>query len=108
RERRGAGRRLAPAEDLGPMPVQRGEVGPRATPSVLVFDVHAAPRGGRERGMNPEPRLGTGLLVGRQNVLPRAQRDAGPAPGVETEDARGLGGKRRSTRVGPVAMPLRT
>src|SRR5437870_167291 len=66
-EGRDAGRRLAPAEHLGPMHVPGGEVGPRATPGVLVFDVHGAPRGGRERGMNPEPSLDTGFLVGRQN-----------------------------------------
>ena len=57
--------------------------------------------------MNPEPSLDTGLLVGRQNVLPRAQRDAVPAPGVEIEDALGLGGKRRITREDPTAMPPR-
>ncbi len=106
-EGRDAGRRLAPAEHLGPMHVPGGEVGPRATPGVLVFDVHGAPRGGRERGMNPEPSLDTGFLVGRQNVLPRAQRDAVPAPGVEIEDALGLGGKRRIPREDPTAMPPR-
>src|SRR5205809_4384533 len=84
-------RRLAPAEDLGPMHTSHAARHPERTRVRRTWGA----RGGRERGMNPEPSLDTGLLVGRQNVLPRAQRDAVPAPGVEIEDAFGLGGKRR-------------
>ena len=85
-------------------PTRQGRPTPRA-PLVFVFDVHRPPRRGGERGVNPEPSLDAGLLVGRQDILPRPERNPVPAPGVEFQDALGLGRKRRIAREDPTAMP---
>ena len=55
--------------------------------------------------MNTEPGLDAGFLVGRQDVLPGAERDTVPAPGVELQDALGLGGEGRIAGENPTPMP---
>jgi len=57
--------------------------------------------------VNSESGLDAGLLVGRQDVLPRAERPAVPAPGVEIQDALGFDGERRIAGKDPTAMPPR-
>ena len=104
-EGRDAGRRLAAAEDLGPMHIPRSQIGPRPAPLVFVFDVHRAPRRGGERRMNAEPSLDARFLIGRQDVLARAERDPVPAPRVQFQDALGLGGECRVAGENPTPMP---
>ena len=76
------------------MDVVGAHVGERATPLVLELHPPDAPRARTEIGMASLQRLELGLLVGRDHIVVRAERDACKDPGVEVEDARRLGGER--------------
>jgi len=64
-----AGRALTPAEDLGPVHVQRGQVGPGAAAAVLVLDPHRAARRRGLRGMPAHAGLDAGFLVGADDEV---------------------------------------
>ena len=100
-ERDDPGRRLAPTEDLGPMDVERGQVGQGATARVFVFDAHRLSRGGGRGGMQPHAGLNAGLFIGAENEIVGAQRMAVPPASIEVEDATGLHRKLRIAREDP-------
>ena len=54
--------------------------------------------------MNAQPRLDTGLLIGRDDELVLAQRLPLPAPLVQVQDAPGLGLEVRIARKDPAAV----
>src|SRR5574340_153841 len=68
-EGRNAVVRLAPAEELGAVDVQRSQIGPGTAALVLVFDPHGTPGSRRYSGVNPFARLDAGFLIGRDHEV---------------------------------------
>ena len=72
--------------------IERSQVGERAAPLVLVLDQRRPSSPGRDRWVDPRPRLDRRLLVGAERVLVWAERLALEDALVEVEyDARLLG-----------------
>ena len=80
-------RRLAAAEDFGPVHVERRQIGKGPTTGILVFDAHRLARPRRRGGVQAHPGLNAGLFIRAEDELVRAQRLALPALRVEVEDA---------------------
>ncbi len=99
-----AGRALTAAEDLGPVHVQRGQVGPGAAAPVLVLDPHRPARRRRLRDVPTHAGLDAGLLVGADDEVVAFQALSLPFPRVEVEDVSGLGGEVRIAREDPRAV----
>ena len=103
-ERRDAGGRLAPAEHLGSVHVQRGQIGPGAAARVFVLHAHRLAGANGQARMHAQARLNAGLLVGGDDELVLAQRLALPAARVQIQDARGFGLEAGIARKYPAAV----
>jgi len=104
-EGRDAGGCFAATEHPGAMHVQRSQVGPGATASVLVLRAHRLAGSGRQARLDTQPGLDAGLLVGGDDELVLAQRLPLPAPLVQVQDAPGLGLEVWVARKDPAAVP---
>jgi len=98
------GLRLAPAEELRPMDVPRGQIGQRARAEILVFDARDTSRGWAKRGVLAPTRLDTWFLVRGHHKLIRAQSSTLPAARVQIEHTSGPLGEERVSRKDPAAM----
>src|SRR5215204_2284628 len=87
-----AGFSLASAEQLGVADVPRSDVGPRAGPSIFVFDVKRAPRSGRQWWMFAPACLDARLLVGAEHKIKRPQGFVVPPTLIQVQDAASLDG----------------
>ena len=95
-ERNDPGRRLAAAEDCGPVHVERRQIGEGPPACVFVFDWRiGCPGPGGRGGVQSHPCLNTGLFIRAEDEIVRAQRLSFPAPGIEVEDVASLDGKLR-------------
>ena len=99
-----ARRELTPTEQLGAVHIQRGEIGPGASPRVLVFNPDGLARPRRRRGVDADAGLNARFLVGRDDKLIRPERAALVSPGIEIENAAGFHGKIGIAREDPGAM----
>src|SRR6266540_5626580 len=95
---------LTAAEQLGPVDVQRREIGPGAPTLIFVLDPHPPPGLGGQTRVPPQACLDARLLVRRQHKLVLTERPALPEPGVQVEDPAGLLGKVRIPREEPTPM----
>lgn len=84
---------FAASEDLRPMHIERGKIGPCSGTLIFVFHPGTSPwaRGGGR--MQAHARLNAGLLVGADDELVPAQPATFPAPLVEIENAPGFAAK---------------
>src|SRR6266540_3547577 len=95
---------LTAAEQLGPVDVQRREIGPGAPTLIFVLDPHPPPGLVGQTRVPPQACLDARLLVRRQHKLVLTERPALPEPGVQVEDPAGLLGKVRIPREEPTPM----
>ncbi len=86
------------------MHIPGGDIGPGASPSVLVFDPQRSTRRGRLRRVAPTPGLDARLFVGAEHVLPRPERDPLPAAFIEIQDPAGLERELRVAGEDPAAI----
>jgi hypothetical protein len=103
-----AGFSLASAEQLGVADVPRSDVGPRAGPSIFVFDVKRAPRSGRQWWMFAPACLDARLLVGAEHKIKRPQGFVVPPTLIQVQDAASLDGKSGVAGEDPAAMAPRS
>ena len=90
-ERLDTGRRFQPPEQLGPVDIPGGQVGPGAAAGVFVLHTQGPARPGGGGWMAAQAGLEGGLLVGADHVLAGAESFAFELAGVEIEDPTGLG-----------------
>lgn len=90
-ERLNAGGRLASSEDLGPVHIERGQVGPRSAADIFMFHSGRLVRAWRQSRVDSDSGLDAGFLVGADDEVIRAKGLALPLLGVEVEHPARLG-----------------
>ncbi len=103
-ERNDTGGGFTAAEDPGTMDVPSREVGPGPAALVFGFHAHGLIRLRGPGRMLASAGLDTGLLIGRQDVIVRAQWRGVPAARIEVEHAFGFGGEMRISWKDPTAV----
>ena len=91
-------------EDLPPGDVDGGEVGDRLPPSIFVFDTDRVTGRGRLRRVRPLEHLDAGLLVGRKDILVRAEGVTLPSSVIEVDHRFGPLAEEGIARELPVAI----
>ena len=99
-----AGLGFAAAEQLGPMDIAGGEVGPGTEAFVFVLDLGGLAGCGGRYGMPTLTRLDGGLLVGRDDEIGLVQGSTLPSAVIEIQDAAGLAGEVGVAREDPAAV----
>src|SRR6266850_1278587 len=96
--------RFAAAKDSGSVDVQCRDVGPGTATEVLMLDMHGSAWTAALRGVFAAASLNAGLFIGGDDEFVIFQRPALPLPGVEIQQAAGLGGEVRVAREYPTAV----
>ncbi len=100
-----AGGLFATSEDSGAMDIPSREVGPGSRAFVFMFDAGRSTIGQRERGVFTQTRLYAGFLIGREDEVTAAKRQAFPAPLVEVEHSARLGAELGIAGKDPASVP---
>jgi hypothetical protein len=106
-ESRAARLALTAAEQLGPLDIPGGEIGPGTDASIFVFDIDRSAGSGRQSRVLASPRLNARLFIGGDDKIALAERLTAPLAMIEVQDWTGFGCKQRIAREYPTAMPPR-